>query len=174
MSFWSNKNSSAPIINAKKPRSGHGLLVNVVILSMCLVEDIVQNFMVTQREVQSTEEGGRGVEEHVWGREWVGWFDLVVGEAPCTRGFLLLVGGAPRQQRGRREVAIHTARWPAELRQQNQQSVSRGQLQEVHSKNLGSSKSQRKPVMGYSPEKIFLSGFLEKRSYVRCWVKQHF
>lgn len=115
--------------------------------------------------VQSTEEGGRGVEEHVWGREWVGWFDLVVGEAPCTQGFLLLGGRVPRQQRDRREVSIHTARWPAELRQQNQQSVSKGQLQKVHSKNQGSFRSQREPVTGYSPE-IFLNRFLEEPEYM--------
>ncbi len=78
--------------------------------------------------------------------EWVGliWLSgkpLVPGVSCCR------VGGAPRQQQGRREVSIHTARWPAELRQQNQQSVSSGQLQEVHSKNhQGPSKSQREPV----------------------------
>lgn len=51
--------------------------------------DVDQNFMDTQREVQSTEEGGEGgeVEEHVWGRERVGWFDLVVGGSPLYPGF---------------------------------------------------------------------------------------
>lgn len=95
--------------------------------------DMDQNFMVTQWEVQSTVEGvgGRGgAEEHVRGRVWVDCLDLVVGEAPCTQGFLLLGVGVPRQQQGRRDVSVHAARWPAELRQQKQQSVSRGQLQD--------------------------------------------
>lgn len=30
----------------------------------------------------------------------MGWFDLVVGEAPCTRGFLLLVGGGASSAAG--------------------------------------------------------------------------
>lgn len=110
-----------------------------------------QNFMVTQIEVQSTEKGGQVIEEHIWGTEWAGWIDFVVGEALCTRAFLLLGGGVSRQQRCHREVSIHGVHWPAELRQQNQIWVSRDQLQEAHCKNQGSSKSWMKSVIDYSP-----------------------
>lgn len=38
----------------------------------------------------------------------MGWFDLVVGEAPCTRGFLLLGGGGASSAAGpQRSVNPH-------------------------------------------------------------------
>lgn len=104
----------------------------------------------------------------------MGWFDLVVGEAPCTRGFLLLGGerGARLVSSGsRREVSIHTASRPAELRQQNQQSVSRGQLQEAHDKNQGSSESQRESVRLLQEDT--LCRFLKQPSYCRCSEEKH-
>lgn len=52
---------------------------------------------------------GGGVEEHVLGRERVGWFDLVVGEAPCTQGFLLLGWGNASSAAGpQRSVNPHS------------------------------------------------------------------
>lgn len=40
----------------------------------------------------------------------MGWFDLVVGEAPCTRGFLLLGGGGASSAAGpQRCVNPHSA-----------------------------------------------------------------
>lgn len=65
------------------------------------------------------------------GLVWLLGKPLVPGVSCCW------VWGMPRQQRGRRDVPIHAARRPAELWQQNQESVSSGQLQEAHDKNQG-------------------------------------
>lgn len=120
---------------------------------MCSVIDMDQNFMVTQREVQSTEEGGRrGVRvaclrQRVSGLVWFG-----CRGSPLYPGFPAAGwgGGGRLISSG---TSIHTARWPAELRQQNQQSVSRGQLQEKHSTNQGHLRARgNQLVTGYSPE----------------------
>lgn len=163
MSFWANKNSSTILINSREmwKWSGSFLPFNAI----CSAVDMDQNFMVTQMRVQQQrregkrrERGKRSVSEAE--REWAG---FMVGEAPCTRAFLLLVGACLISSRAT-DVSVRRAHWPAELRQQNQQWVSRGQLREVLCNTQGSSMSWRKAVIGYSPVNIVLNVFLKEPS----------
>lgn len=122
-----------------------------------------QNFMVTQMRVQKQrrgERGGRGAYLRQRGDSWAG---FMVGEAPCTRAFLLLVGACLISSRAT-GVSVQRAHWPAELRQQNQQWVSTGQLRQVLCNTQGSSMSWRKAVRGYSPVNTVLNVFLKEPS----------
>lgn len=159
MSFWANKNSSTILINSRRD-----VEINCSFLpfcALCSAVDMDQNFMVTQMRIQKQkrrERGKRSVSEAERG-----WAGFMVGEAPCTRAFLLLAGPCLISSRAT-EVSVQRAHWPAELRQQNQQWVSRGQLREVLCNTQGSSMSWRKAVIDYSPVNIVLNAFLKEPS----------
>lgn len=160
MSFRANKNSSTTIIKQRSTDPDEGCrlishLISLIVHLFYLLGSRHEPEFHGDPDRSPVNRGrrgrGGGVEEHIWGRDWAG---LIVSGKPLVPGHSCCgVGGVPRQQRWRREVSVHRALWPAELRQQNQGSVSRGQQQEVHCKKQRPSKNQRKAVTGYSPEK---------------------
>lgn len=153
MSFWANENSSTISINSADPETNPSFLPFFFHL---LGSGHGPEFHGDANETPETEE--RGVEEHIWGRE--GWAGFMAGEAPCTRAFLLLVGARLISSRAT-EVSVQRAHWPAELRQQNQQWVSRGQRHQALCNNQESSVSWREAAIAYSPENIVLNEFLK-------------
>lgn len=83
----------------------------------------------------------------------MGWLDLVVGEAPCTRGFLLLGGGSASSAAGpQKSVNPHSE--PTCGAMATKPTVSEHRAEASYRRYTIKTRSQ---LQGYSPEKILLN-----------------